>query len=240
MNDVNDDRQPDQPRPAAVRARLLAEKERLSRQAEEIDRALAISERESTQELSTYDNHPADTGSNLYEREKDLGLKGNIHRTIEKIEDALARLDEGRYGICDVCGRPIGRARLEAVPYTTVCFPCKERQEEFADRNPRPVEEDVLGYPFGRSFRDDTDEIDFDGEDTWQEVARYGTASGPQDEPDGVDYQHTYRDSDEELGIVEEIEGMVDDKGELVQSAVRRWDWRRRRGRGRDGRDGEG
>jgi len=60
--------------------------------------------------------HPADIGTELFDRERDLGQLEQIERELREIEDALRRLDEGTYGVCGVCGRPIPDERLEAKP----------------------------------------------------------------------------------------------------------------------------
>jgi DnaK suppressor protein len=64
----------------------------------------------------------ADAGSYAFERERELSLVGNLRDLIEKIETALARIDEGSYGRCELCGQPIEAERLDALPYTTLCL----------------------------------------------------------------------------------------------------------------------
>jgi YteA family regulatory protein len=129
----------------------------------------------SVQELSAYDNHPGDLGSETFERQKDLALWNNTREIRQRVDEALDHLDKGLYGICEDCGREIPEERLEAIPYTTLCVACQFNEEDHHQSRERPVEEEVLGPPFGRTFLDDTDNIEFDGEDTWQAVAKYGT-----------------------------------------------------------------
>ena len=62
-------------------------------------------------------------------RELDEGLEENAEHLIEEIEAALRRIDDGTYGTCVVCGKPIGEERLEAVPYATLCIDDKRKQE---------------------------------------------------------------------------------------------------------------
>ena len=60
--------------------------------------------------------HPGDIATELFERERDMGQLEQVERELRDIEDALRRLDDGTYGICEVCGRPIPDERLEAKP----------------------------------------------------------------------------------------------------------------------------
>ena len=143
-----------------------------------------VSFRESIQELSLIDNHPADVGSELFERSKDLSLNEKRHNTLKEIDEALQRIEEGRFGICTICGRQIDKERLEAIPYTPYCFDCREDLErEEANRegrgSDRPVEELNLFPPFKRTFREGN--TWFDGQDSWEQVAEYGSSSTLQD-----------------------------------------------------------
>jgi YteA family regulatory protein len=128
-------------------------------------------------ELSVYDNHPGDVASETFEREKDIAFRENARNNIMEIEDAEKRMAEGTYGRCLECGREIDSERLEAIPWTKVCVDCKLDQEKLPDSYRRPAEELVLNPPFSRTYLDNTDYTGFDGEDAWQAVARYGTAT---------------------------------------------------------------
>ncbi len=134
---------------------------------------LGFSLGESIEELSSYDNHPADLGTEMFERSKDLALKGDAKLTVQAIDDALSKLAAGQYGLCEVCGKEISADRLDAVPYTTQCVDCKARDEHLPQDQERPVEEDVLANPFARSWKDGEDYNGFDGEDAWEIVARW-------------------------------------------------------------------
>ena len=67
-------------------------------------------------ELAHYDQHPADTASDTFEREKDLAILEGLEAELAEIEAALQRLDDGSYGVDEVTGEPIDPARLEALP----------------------------------------------------------------------------------------------------------------------------
>lgn len=200
-----------------IKDQLLEEKERLQQLSIKMKQS-GFQDKQSdvVGELSVYDNHPADLGSETFERGKDIGLWDNTQRLLAQVDQALEKLEIGTYGICDRCGQKIAPARLETLPWATLCHHCQETKEGQERRGmKRPVEEEVLTYPFSRTFLDNADYTGFDGEDTWQAVARYGSSSGPQD-VGGVDsYNDTYIDSSEQRGAVEDVEEVViEDKEE--------------------------
>ena len=67
-------------------------------------------------DITHYDQHPADQGSEVFEREKDLAILEGLELDLAEIEAALQRLDEGTYGVDEVTGEPIDPERLEAFP----------------------------------------------------------------------------------------------------------------------------
>jgi DnaK suppressor protein len=71
----------------------------------------------------------ADAGAKTFQREHELALTQNARELLELSERALARMDEGSFGVCDSCGQPIGKARLQAFPRATLCVTCKQREE---------------------------------------------------------------------------------------------------------------
>lgn len=68
------------------------------------------------------DDESADAGTATFEREKDLSIENNVRDLLDKIDRALKRMDEGTYGICDICGKPIEKARMKALPYVDLCI----------------------------------------------------------------------------------------------------------------------
>ncbi|MFE5486227.1 TraR/DksA family transcriptional regulator [Streptomyces sp. NPDC056527] len=71
----------------------------------------------------------ADTGTKNITREHELALAANAREMLEQSEHALERLDAGTYGLCEVCGKPIGKARMQAFPRATLCVEDKQKQE---------------------------------------------------------------------------------------------------------------
>jgi len=71
----------------------------------------------------------ADAGAKTFQREYDLSLTQNARDLLDLSRSALARIDDGTYGVCASCGQPIGKARLQAFPRATLCVKCKQREE---------------------------------------------------------------------------------------------------------------
>jgi DnaK suppressor protein len=73
------------------------------------------------------DNHLGDTASATFDRELDEGLAEGAQQTLEDVEAALGRIDDGTYGTCAVCGKPIGVERLRAIPWARFCIDDQRR-----------------------------------------------------------------------------------------------------------------
>ncbi|MGE5508690.1 MAG: TraR/DksA C4-type zinc finger protein [Chitinophagales bacterium] len=177
---------------------------------------------DSLEELSAYDNHPADLATESFERSKDIGLRDNLRIQLRQVERAQERLAAGLYGKCEVCGAPIDPERLEAEPWATTCVPCQQELDDELDTKSRPIEEGRIGMAFGQDTGGRENNA-WDGEDTWQAVARYGAANSPQDVPDAVNYDETFFNADEDIGLVELTDALIDpsqggiESGELTE-----------------------
>lgn len=136
-----------------------------------------ISLKDSTSELSSYDNHPGDMGNETFEAEKNFSFRTNDKFMLSEINVALQKIGNGNYGECEKCHKSIDEDRLEIVPHARFCISC-ENEVELSPLNEdfeRPIEEMVMLPTLQFSFRDDTihDEVGFDGEDTWQALNDY-------------------------------------------------------------------
>lgn len=190
---------------AHFKQRLLEEKRDVEDRVQ-LNYGLTEQMSDSIQEFSMYDNHPADIASEMFEREKDLALYSLDRETLKEIDQALARMEEGTYGLCSVCGKVIPEERLEALPQSLTC---KEDAPAPNINNSRPIEEEFLQPPFGRTSLDEQDDQNgFDGEDAWQIVEAWGTSSTPFAFQDNgkTDYKEMYIESDEPDGFVEPVE----------------------------------
>ncbi len=110
--------------------RLLDEKRRLTGALENLQHEHGGSLEDETQELSLADNHPGDVATATFDRELDEGLEEGAERQLGQIDAALARIEDGSYGTCAICGKPIGADRLRAVPWATLCIDDQRRQEQ--------------------------------------------------------------------------------------------------------------
>jgi DnaK suppressor protein len=80
-------------------------------------------------EESTLDNHLAETASVTLDREMDYTLEEIDEQVLVAIDEAIMHIDNGTYGICENCGRPIADERLRAIPWATLCIDCKRLEE---------------------------------------------------------------------------------------------------------------
>jgi len=110
--------------PEKYRKMLLQERERLHKEIEYIEQD--ICEGGGSSELADYDQHPADSATDTYEKEKDLSIRDSWREIIGRIDEAIGKIDRGTYGECDRCGREIPKERLDALPYAIYCVECQD------------------------------------------------------------------------------------------------------------------
>ena len=105
-----------------LRVRLEEERIQLDAQLTTIEEdSFASTQSDSSGDVGL-DDEPADAGTATFEREKDLSIENNVRDLLHKIDRALKRIDDGTYGICDICGKPIEKARVKALPYVDLCI----------------------------------------------------------------------------------------------------------------------
>ncbi len=111
---------------AAVRSTLETEVTELRAEISKAESEIAA---RLTDSVGDAGDDSADAGAKTYQREHDLALTHNARELLAQNERALARMAEGTYGVCESCGNPIGKARLQAFPRANLCVPCKQREE---------------------------------------------------------------------------------------------------------------
>jgi RNA polymerase-binding protein DksA len=114
---------------AVYRKRLDEEKARLLHAVGFLERENPGSISEELGELAEggTDNHLGDTATAMYDRELDEGLEEGARETLVEIDAALQRIEDGTYGICEGCGKPIGAERLSAIPWARLCIDDQRR-----------------------------------------------------------------------------------------------------------------
>ncbi len=109
----------------AQRAQLLAEREAYARSATSLQaEAEQLAEDREPGDVQ-FDEESGEGDSMNVERERDLALSAQAMESIEAIDLALARVDQGTYGVCERCGQPIPEERLRALPHASLCVRCK-------------------------------------------------------------------------------------------------------------------
>lgn len=167
--------------------------------------------REYFDELSSYDNHPADLGTEMFMMSQNMSLKSSQSSIVDEIDAALERIENGSFGVCEKCGKDIDEDRLEVLPYTNVCIECSDTEIPLDKKmSYRPQEEENIQFPYGSSNTDISieDNVGFDGEDSLQSVMKFNDVPGDPSFTTG-DNQGIFDDNDH--GLVEKVEGISED-----------------------------
>ena len=110
---------------------ILKRKEEILEEIKHISEdTLKKSQKDASGDISGYTYHMADVATDTYDREFSLGLASNEQKSLYELEDALKRMDEGTFGICEECKSIITKVRLKAVPYARLCVKCQEKKEK--------------------------------------------------------------------------------------------------------------
>ena len=185
-----------------ARRRLEAEWERLleAQSAAELMRLSDAGEEESSGELSPIDQHQADLGSDVFEREMEYSIRDQIESDLQALFDAFRRVDLGTYGRCETCGEPIPEERLVATPATRFCIEHERLWELHALTMPFP---DGVFFDGARSAEDvaereaiehleflpDDDELDERDELAAEEAALHRIDSGGRADLEAADVE---------------------------------------------------
>ena len=109
-------------RPQDLRAYLVEEQQRLTMEIQSKDVR--------GREQAGYGNHIADDATEVFEQTKHLALRRGLEVRLSQVEDALRKMEDGGYGLCEVCGKAIDPARLKALPSACLCYACQVHSEE--------------------------------------------------------------------------------------------------------------
>jgi YteA family regulatory protein len=174
------------------------------------ENGLNLSQKDEVSELSTIDNHPADMGTEMFDKERYYALIDNEKSMLHQIDLALDRIKDGVYGKCEFCGKEIEGERLNFSAAAITCIACENKRPDYNTyRYDRPVEEKTMA-PFGRYFMDIYEEeeyehdVGYNAEDTWQDVDKYNVRNGiERNYEDDLDGMKDQDDAGDDTSVVE-------------------------------------
>ncbi len=110
---------------------ILKRKEEIDDEIKHISNdTLKKSQKDASGDISGYTYHMADVATDNYDREFSLGLASNDRQSLYDLNDALKRIEDGTFGICEDCKCLITKVRLKAVPQARLCVKCQEKREK--------------------------------------------------------------------------------------------------------------
>lgn len=116
---------------------LMGERKKVMKIIEGIDENLSNNIRDGVGNVSSYTTHLADLGTDSDEKEKETYMLDRELRNLKNIDNALKRIHDKTYGVCNYCGDEILSQRLKAIPYTELCINCKRNEERINNNNHR-------------------------------------------------------------------------------------------------------
>jgi DnaK suppressor protein len=110
---------------------LMLRKDQLLEQIKHLSEdTLKKSQREASGDISGYTYHMADVATDSYDREFSMGLASNERQVLYEFDDAMKKIEDGTFGVCEDCKDLISKSRLKAVPYARMCIKCQEKKEK--------------------------------------------------------------------------------------------------------------
>jgi DnaK suppressor protein len=112
----------------SARQELEAQLVRLDSELGELEKGRENARHNGKDEVAGYGNGVGEAATETFEAERDLALMDNLEQMRTHVKEALTRLDDGTYGLCESCGQAIPRERLEALPHASQCVACKSKE----------------------------------------------------------------------------------------------------------------
>lgn len=183
-----------------IKKQLLARKAEIENELDfnnEFGMEIPFASDQASGELSQYDNHPADSASALYEREKDMVLRSFTHEELNDINAAIEKINNGTYGIDEKTGEKIPYSRLKAMPTARNTINNSPNQVMNDDR---PIEETVL-RSMEREYATNSQETEFNEQNAYDRVASFNDSS--------MTYEgSSLMDNEDGMGYVELVEAI--------------------------------
>jgi len=202
---------------ALFRDLLLKEKEKFNDTITKMnEHGIADTDNFSSTELSSYDNHPAELGTEVFNLGMNLNIKANETNQIKEIDRALKKIENGTFGSCEICKSEISNERLEIRPYVRFCIHCEEEKNNEKEnvKKARPIEEKVIGSPFGKKYLNKQEDDEYEGLDYLNDLMKYGSAASPQDMGGYHDYKEFYTNEVDEQGNVDKMDNLSNEQYE--------------------------
>ena len=116
---------------AAFKKLILKKKEDIIEHIREIsEETVKKSQKDASGDISSYTYHMADVATDNYDREFSMGRVSEDREFLFELDDALKRIEDGSFGICDDCGALVSKTRLKAVPSARLCIKCQEKKDK--------------------------------------------------------------------------------------------------------------
>ena len=112
-----------------LRSALIERKRQLADRVQRLSEESTKDSPDGEGEISAVPTHPADLGTDEFERDQDLGLADRAAKEVGQIDEALTRMESADYGTCERCGRPISLERLRLLPWASLCAACQAAEE---------------------------------------------------------------------------------------------------------------
>lgn len=113
---------------------LITERAKFLSELKSIVQESSKSPRDASGDLSGYTVHMADMAADTYEREMNVNIASSEQEILYQIDDALKRIDDRTFGVCQQCNKAITMSRLKAVPYASLCIECARAKEQKSKR----------------------------------------------------------------------------------------------------------
>ncbi|NLE92156.1 MAG: hypothetical protein GX598_06445 [Elusimicrobia bacterium] len=116
---------------AAFKKLILKKKEDIIEHIREIsEETVKKSQKDASGDISSYTYHMADVATDNYDREFSMGRVSEDREFLFELDDALKRIEDGSFGICEDCGALVSKTRLKAVPSARLCIKCQEKKDK--------------------------------------------------------------------------------------------------------------
>ncbi len=157
-------------------------------------------------ELSSYDNHPGDSATELYMIEQEQAYEAQIKEKIKSINTSLEDIENGTYGICHNCNKKIREERLELIPYAKTCLDCSEEEKFDSEIEANHKKYESLNYD-----KPNADNPGYDREDISQDIMQDNIVDKDPSYSTGDNTGFADKENATDSDTVEDVENIAED-----------------------------